>query len=231
MRADYTHIEVVMDKSGSMASIKSDTEGGFNAFMEEQKALPGTATITLTEFSSHGDIHTPWDMIQVQDAPAFQLKPTGNTALLDAIGRSISRLGQTLADMPEETRPEKVIFVIVTDGEENDSREFTLTQIHDMITHQTEVYGWTFIFLGANQDAIQAGHRMGVSAHTSMSYAANAKGVASSYGSVSQLVSLSRSLAPDAVLAFSDADRSAAMGNHPGTAAAAPPPSTFIINP
>jgi hypothetical protein len=241
MKAGYTHISAIMDRSGSMEAIRTDTEGGFNTFVADQKALPGEATISLTEFDDK--IELTWDFLPLQDAPTYHLQPRGWTALLDAVGITINRLGQKLAAMDEVDRPEKVVLVIVTDGEENKSQEYGYGQIAEMIKTQTETYNWEFMFLGANQDAILTGGRLGISAGKSMSYAANSKGVASSYGSVSSKLCAFRSAGADAVLdSFNVADRSMAMGqdlinsgavviptaNVPGTAAV---PTTVIINP
>lgn len=251
MKAGYTHISAIMDRSGSMSSIKSDTEGGFNTFVADQKALPGEATISLTEFDDR--IELTWDTLPIQDAPVYNLEPRGWTALLDAIGITINRLGQKLAAMDEADRPEKVVIVIVTDGEENKSTEYSYGQIAEMIKTQTETYNWEFMFLGANQDAILTGSRLGISAGKSMSYAANAKGVSSSYNSVSSKLCAFRSAAPGAAMPdFDIADRSMALGldttahdsnlallggggtfglDDPQTPGAAGSPTTVIVNP
>jgi hypothetical protein len=160
MKSGYTHIAVVLDRSGSMSFCASDTVGGFNTFVAEQKKAEGEATMTLTQFDTEYEI--VYDFKNIQDVPNLTFVPRGNTALLDAIGRTIQTVGHSLESMPEAERPEKVIFVIITDGKENSSREFKKDQINQLIKTQTDVYKWEFVYLGANQDAIQEGSALGV---------------------------------------------------------------------
>lgn len=191
MKQGYTHISVVMDRSGSMQSIKTDTEGGFNAFMKTQKELPGEATVSMTIFDNSIDvIH---DFINIKEFPDFKLEPRGMTALLDAIGTTINNLVTKLETMAEAEKPEKVIFVIITDGEENSSHEYKLEAISNMIKTQTDDVGWEFVFLGANQDAISVASSMNIAASKSMTYAANKAGVSSSYMSLSKNMTKMRS--------------------------------------
>jgi hypothetical protein len=160
MKSGYTHIAVVLDRSGSMSLCADDTVGGFNAFVAEQKKAEGEATMTLTQFDTEYEI--VYDFKNIQDVPKLTFVPRGNTALLDAIGRTIQTVGHSLELKPEAERPEKVIFVIITDGKENSSREFKKDQINQLIKTQTDVYKWEFVYLGANQDAIQEGSALGV---------------------------------------------------------------------
>ena len=212
MKSGYTHISAIIDRSGSMASIKTDTEGGFNSFLTAQKALPGEATISLTTFDTY--VETVYRMKPIQEVPAFTLIPRGMTALLDAVGMTIRSLGEKLAAMDESDRPEKVIIVIVTDGEENNSQEFTFDAIKQLITQQTETYKWEFVFLGANQDAIQVGGRLGVPKGKSMSYACSSRGIGSTYDSMTGKVTRMRSAAPGTAMEdFDLCDRSAAMAD------------------
>lgn len=208
MKPNYTHLSVVIDRSGSMASIKSDTEGGFNTFIEDQKAIPGTATVSLTTFDTAIDlVHS---FVDIQEFPKFVLEPRAATALLDAIGITIVGLGKKLNDMPEDERPEKVVMVIVTDGEENSSREYTYEKIAAMIKEQTDTWKWEFVFLGANQDAIAVAGKLAIQASKSMTYAANAGGVGSSYKSLSKNFTAMRCSAPGAAtMDFDASDRQA----------------------
>ena len=160
MKSGYTHIAVVLDRSGSMSLCADDTVGGFNAFVAEQKKAEGEATMTLTQFDTEYEI--VYDFKNIQDVPKLTFVPRGNTALLDAIGRTIQTVGHSLELKPEAERPEKVIFVIITDGKENSSREFKKDQINQLIKTQTDVYKWEFVYLGANQDAVQEGSALGV---------------------------------------------------------------------
>ena len=162
MRNDLTDITMIVDRSGSMASIKSDAEGGINTFIEMQKQEPGEALLTLVQFDTHYEfLHSG---IPIKQVPAFTLLPRGGTALLDAVGRAINETGARLAAMDEAQRPGLVVVVIVTDGEENSSHEFRREQIRAMIEHQQVVYKWQFTFLAANQDAFAEGASLGIAA-------------------------------------------------------------------
>jgi hypothetical protein len=200
-----------------MEKIKADTEGGFNAFLADQKALPGEATITLITFDDVVEVE--YSMLPIQDAPTFTLRPRGWTALLDAVGVTIQKLGQSLEAMDEADRPEKVVVVIITDGDENKSREYTFEQIGALIKAQADTYKWEFMFLGANQDAIMAGGRLGIDRGKSMSFAISSTGVANSYSSASSNVSSYRSSNdPGAAMCdFSLEDRSKSMAQDPTT--------------
>lgn len=166
---NYTHIAVLLDRSGSMQSIKSDTEGGFDAFIAEQRKHPGRCDVTLAQFDTeYEEVYAAKPLAGV---PPLQLTPRGATALLDGIGRLINTTGERLAGMPEADRPGAVIIVIMTDGLENSSKEFDLGTVKKMITEQTETYGWTFVYLGANQDAISVAAGLGVAAGQAMTYA------------------------------------------------------------
>jgi len=206
MKPNYTHLAVILDRSGSMTAIKEDTEGGFNTFIEEQKKVDGTATVSLTVFDTKIDqIHS---FVDIQEFPKFTLIPRGYTALLDAVGLTIVSLGEKLSSMKEEDRPEKVVVVIITDGEENSSREYTYEKIAAMIQEQTDTWKWEFVFLGANQDAIAAGAKLNIRASNSMSYAANSKGVGSTYTSLGTNLRAMRSHSAE-TMAFTNADRDA----------------------
>src|SRR5262249_11735119 len=132
---------------------------------------------------------------RLQDAPLLNDKtfvPRGTTALLDAIGRTINVTGKRLAALPESARPEKVIFVILTDGYENSSREFKVEQINDMIRHQRDVYAWEFVFIGANQDAITSASQMGIQAANALTFAASPSGTKHAFGSLTQNIAAYR---------------------------------------
>lgn len=207
MKKNYTEIVVVLDRSGSMQSIKDDTIGGFNRFLKDQKAVPGTAAITLAQFDDQYEVVL--NGVPIADAKELTgetFVPRGWTALLDAIGRTINTTGARLASMADEDRPEKVVFVIITDGEENRSKEFNSQQINEMIDHQRETYKWEFVFLGANQDAIKVARSMGIHQANAMTFAADSAGVSSSYDSFSDNVAKYRSgVSKDA--SFSAEDR------------------------
>ena len=205
MRQDLTDISVVLDRSGSMEAVRADTIGGFNNFLDTQKKQPGEALLTLMQFDTEFDlVHSGRN---VRDVPALTqdtFVPRGLTALLDAIGRTINATGARLSAMPEEQRPSKVLFVIMTDGFENSSKEFHEPQINDMINAHRTKYSWEFVFLGANQDAIKTAASMGIPQKTSMTYATNAIGTQNVFRSASILASTYRATGQ---AAFTDEDR------------------------
>ncbi|HEV3384770.1 MAG TPA: vWA domain-containing protein [Gemmata sp.] len=162
MQQDLTDIVVVLDRSGSMQACKDDAEGGLNAFVEEQKKRPGRAVFTLVQFDTEYEFVHRGEPIS--GIPPFSLVPRGWTALLDAVGRAIAETGDRLARTPETERPGLVAFVIITDGQENSSKEFNKEQIKQMIQHQSDAYKWQFTFLGANQDAFAEAGGIGITA-------------------------------------------------------------------
>ena len=210
MNDNLTDITVVLDRSGSMQVVRDDTIGGFNTFLKEQQALPGEANLTLTQFDDQYEV--VYEAKPIKDAPELNAEtyvPRAWTALLDAIGRTMNATGKRLADMPEDERPGKVIFVILTDGEENSSKEFTKSQVLEMIKKQTDDYSWEFVFLGANQDAIQAGMSLGIQAGNSLTFGHNAQGVKCAFMAMSRGMSDYRSKGMSAQGYFNDDDRDA----------------------
>jgi hypothetical protein len=148
-----------------MNSVKNDAEGAVNQFITDQKAVPGEATLTLVQFDGlHGGGEEWYQVLHDGDiklAPAYELHPRGNTALLDATGRAITATGEKLAALPEHERPDKVIFVVQTDGQENASSDWTVESLREAIKRQTDEYGWQFVFLGMGPDTFQQGHNLG----------------------------------------------------------------------
>lgn len=160
---DLTEIIFVVDRSGSMESIRDDTIGGYNTFLGEQKKVDKPCKVTYTQFDDQYEVvHNGIDIKDVPPLTAETFVPRGWTALHDAIGRTINEVGARLSVTPEHERPGKVLFVVMTDGHENSSHEFNAAQIKEMITHQQEKYQWEFIFLAANQDAVVGGTELGV---------------------------------------------------------------------
>jgi Mg-chelatase subunit ChlD len=185
-------IVCIIDKSGSMGSIRTDAIGGFNTFLQEQKALPGEAKLTLVLFSSNSKtLYNRVDLKEVQELTLSTYFPVGTTALYDALGQTISTIGASLDK--ETDKPDKVIFVILTDGEENSSIEFKKEKVAEMIKHQQEKYSWEFIFLAANQDAFQAGSSLNISASNTANFAATGLGVRDAYESINNLTKSMRS--------------------------------------
>lgn len=185
-----SEIVCVVDKSGSMEAIKTDAIGGFNAFLQSQKELPGDAKLTLIMFNNEYTI--VYDGKPIKDVKPLNGKtyfPNGNTALYDAIGRAIDSVGERLSNTPEDERPEKVIIGILTDGEENSSREYRLEKINEMITLQKEVYSWEVVFLAANIDAVAVAQTLGIHSKDAFNFSATGAGVRSAYADMSRSIS------------------------------------------
>jgi hypothetical protein len=185
-----TEIAVVLDQSGSMQSIKGDAIGGYNAFLDAQKNLPGEATFSLVLFN-HA-VTVPISRVPLSEAKALtelDYHPSGMTALNDAIGMTITRIGAALRDMPEADRPEKVIIAVLTDGAENASQEYTTDAIKKMIEHQESKYAWEVIYLAANQDAFANAEARGIKAANTLNFAATGVGITRGYVDMSTLVS------------------------------------------
>lgn len=190
MKPDYTHISCIIDRSGSMQPLVASTISGFGKLVEEQKALPGRVDFQLTMFNTEVSTYPKEDIQIVPALSPLVYRPEGGTALLDALGATIKGLGEELSAMPEEDRPSKVIVAVITDGEENSSRIYTSRQeVADMIKHQTEVYGWEFIFIGANMDAVAEATSLNIPAANAANYAATDAGVATSYATTSNIMS------------------------------------------
>ena len=153
---DATHIAVLLDRSGSMDAVKDETISGFNYFLKEQKAAGDNASLTLVQFDSESTdvVHEAKPVRDVPDLNGDTYQPRGSTPLLDALGQTINSTGRTLAAIPETNRPDKVVFVVITDGQENASRKFTPALISDRIAHHRDVEKWEFIFVGSNQDHV-----------------------------------------------------------------------------
>lgn len=173
---DETYIAVLLDRSGSMESVKDDTIGGFNQFISEQKSAGDNALLTLVQFDT-GGIDVVHESKRIKEVPQLTqetYQPRGGTPLLDAIGATVHSTGKALAAIPENVRPDKVVFVVITDGQENSSHEHTKAGIKQLIEHQSSKYNWQFIYLGANQDAFDEAGSMGIP----MAAAANYVGAA-----------------------------------------------------
>jgi uncharacterized protein YegL len=160
MRPDLTDITLVIDRSGSMGSIRSDAEGGINAFITGQRQTPGEVLVSLLQFDMEYEFLCRG--VKLNEVRPYRLECRGGTALLDALGRAIHETGDRLAKLPESQRPGLVVIVVMTDGQENSSREYTKAQIKKMIEHQQSVYNWQFTFLGANQDSFGEAGSIGI---------------------------------------------------------------------
>lgn len=206
MKKNKSKIVVVADSSGSMSTIASEMENGFKKLIEEQRASLGECTVSLYRFSDRCECI--YHNADVKMVDSLGLRPGGFTALFDAIGKAVDETGQSLRELPEAERPENVIVLIITDGEENASRYYTAAQVGQKIKHQSEAYNWKFMFLGANQDAILTAKVINIPAATSMTYTTTADGIQNTWTSASQGLTALRS---NVAYSFSDADRQAAV--------------------
>jgi uncharacterized protein YegL len=208
-----TDITVILDKSGSMEARRTDAIGGFNALVDDQKGQPGVATLSLVQFDTTCEVSfTEKAPIDVPALTTETYRPSGGTALLDAMGKTIDATGQRLAAMPPESRPGKVIVVVITDGEENSSREYTYRRVNEMICHQRDVYKWEFMFVGTNQDAIASAAMIGIDAKNALTYGRSGHATRAAYGVVAESISARRAGLSGH---FTDDAREAALAGEP----------------
>lgn len=194
MDSDLTELVCIIDRSGSMHQIRDDAIGGFNAFLEGQQQHPGRARFTLVLFNHNYElVHDGLDLQAATPLDETTYVPQGNTALLDAVGRTIDDVGNRLAATPEDARPGTVIVAILTDGLENASSDYTRDRVAEMIAHQQKKYGWQFVFLAANQDAFQAAKGLNIPAADAMAFAATKVGIREAYQNLTENVSSRRS--------------------------------------
>lgn len=186
-----TEIVFVIDRSGSMVNIKKDMEGGFATFIDEQKKLPGECRVSLYQFNT--SVEHLYASRPISEVPSMEITPSGGTALFDAMGRAIHELGTRLRAEPEEKRPGAVIFVTVTDGEENSSCEYRRDKVREMIRHQEENYHWQFMYLGAHANAFKEAAAMGYTSGKMGMMANNSAGIRGAYTSSSRAVEEYRS--------------------------------------
>ena len=193
MKKNLTELVFILDKSGSMSGLEKDTIGGFNSMLDQQSKVDGECVITTVLFDNRYELlHDRIDIRSVQPITGKEYFVGGSTALLDAIGRTIHKIDTAQKNTTEDYRAEKVMFVIITDGEENASRHFSSAQIRQMIQHQKERYGWEFIFLGANIDAVETAGRFGIDADRAVDYVPDGEGTELNYRMMSQTVATFR---------------------------------------
>ena len=198
MKKGLTELVFILDRSGSMSGLEQDTIGGYNSLLEKQKKEPGEATITTVLFDDHYELlHDRINLKGISPITDKEYFVRGSTALLDAIGRTIDKIGNAQKRTAENERAEKVMIVITTDGMENASREYGYDKIKTMIERQKEKYGWEFLFIGANIDAVETASKFGISADRAANYHADSKGTGVIYDAVSETVCCMRS-APSA---------------------------------
>ena len=189
MNNDLTEMVFILDRSGSMAGLEDDTIGGFNAFVEKQKKTEGEALLSAVLFSDDSEvIYDRVDIRKIEPMTEAQYRVGGCTALLDAIGGAVHHIKNVHKYAREEDRPGKTIFVITTDGMENASRAYSYDEVQRMVKHEQEKYGWEFLFLGANMDAISAARSFGIRADRAVRYRRDSAGTALNYSVVSETV-------------------------------------------
>lgn len=202
-----TLIAALLDRSGSMQGIADDMRGGFDAYIDAERGQPGTTQVTLAQFDDSYEV--VYRNAPIATVPPLDLQPRGSTALLDAIGRFVTEVGAGLAALPEAERPGEVTVLVLTDGHENASVEWTKDAVKQLISQQESVYGWDFVFLGANMDAVDVGADLGFAAGKSLTYDADGDGVLGAWGAVASYSARKRSrgAAPAASIVFDDAER------------------------
>lgn len=213
MMKDYTDITVIIDESGSMHKLKNDVKGSIKKFVEDQRKVEGKCVLTMVKFS---DVIRSDKVIDINEFKELEYEPDNGTALLDAVCMSIKKAGIRFKNMEEDKRPDKVIFVILTDGEENSSTVYNKEQMAEMIKEQEEKYDWKFIYLGANQDAIAVASTYNMRRDISMTYANTEKGLENCMFTASAHVAAYRNSGLDSDLHFSAEDRDLAMEGENG---------------
>ena len=193
MKKNLTELVFILDCSGSMAGLESDTIGGFNAMIEKQKKAEGEAYVSTVLFCSDSTvIHDRVDVRKIAPMTDRDYQAGGCTALLDAVGGAIRHIGNVHKYAREEDRPEKTVFVITTDGMENASHRYTADEIRSMIERQKCLYDWEFLFLGANIDAVETARHYGISEDRAVTYRSDPIGTRLNYEAVGEAVATMR---------------------------------------
>lgn len=196
MKKGLTELVFILDKSGSMAGLESDTIGGYNAMLEKQRAVEGECYITTVLFDNYYELlHDRIDIRAVSPITHKEYQVGGSTALLDAIGMTIHKIANAQKHTAEDYRAEKVMFVIITDGQENSSREYSADKVKALIELEKSKYGWEFIFLGANIDAVETAGQFGIAPDRAQNFHADGQGVELNFRVVSEAVKTFRECA------------------------------------
>ena len=189
MKKGLTELVFILDRSGSMSGLEGDTIGGFNAMIRKQRKADGEACVSTVLFDNESVvIHDRVDIRRVRPLTGADYSVRGCTALMDAIGKAIHHIGNVHKYAREEDRPERTLFVITTDGMENASHRYTAQQVKQMIERQKEKYGWEFIFLGANMDAVATASRFGIGDDRAVTYHSDREGTKLNYEVISEAV-------------------------------------------
>jgi hypothetical protein len=177
MKNNFAYVAIVLDRSGSMEKVRQATIDGFNEFINKQKSIAEECRVLLAQFDDIYEIVFDTDLPDVPKLDGKTFVPRNMTALFDAMGQTIERLGAKLREMPEDDRPDRVLMVTITDGEENASQTFSQTDIKRTVEHQTSRYAWDFVFIGANQDAVLTAAKFGIRQQASLSFTSSPKSV------------------------------------------------------
>lgn len=198
MRKNLTEIVFILDRSGSMSGLEKDTIGGYNSLLEKQKKEDGEAIISTVLFDDRQEVlHDRKDIQKISPMTEKEYYVRGCTALLDAVGGAIHHIGNVHKYAREEDRPEKTLFIITTDGMENSSHRYTYEKVKQMVERQKEKYGWEFLFLGANIDAIGEAAKFGINANCAVEYECDSFGTQMIYHELNETVKNYRAAAPN----------------------------------
>ncbi|MDR1623190.1 MAG: VWA domain-containing protein [Synergistaceae bacterium] len=189
MKTDLTELVFILDRSGSMGGLESDTIGGFNSMLDKQRLESGDCRLTTVLFDHEYEVlHDRIDLKAVSPMTEEEYFVRGSTALLDAVGKTIHKIDSVQERTAEEYRAEKVLFIITTDGMENASRKYTYEKIKSMVERRREKCGWEFIFLGADIDAVETGGRLGIARTRARKYRKDGEGVHKNYHALNEVV-------------------------------------------
>lgn len=212
MKKNLTYLIFVVDRSGSMSTIARDMIGGYNTFIKTQKdAKLGDCKVFFYQFDTQYEaVYEGTDLNAVPELTDKTFIPRGGTALYSSLGKTINSIGKRLSDMPEDERPERVLFITITDGYHNsilegEDKQYDAKEVKEMIVHQTEKYGWDFVYIGANQDAWAIGDAMGIAGNTKFNYVASAAGTAYMFDTLTRSATAYRASVQKKSFDFDDA--------------------------
>lgn len=205
--SNITLIAALLDRSGSMKRIAGDMRGGFDAYIAKQHGQPGSTLVTLAQFDDQYEV--VYQNLDVGTVGPLALEPRGSTALFDSIGRFITEIGSGLAALPADQRPGDVTVLVMTDGYENASTQWTVEAVRALISQQETVYAWDFVFLGANMDAVDVGTNLGFAPGKSLTWDASGEGVEGAFAAMSGYTDRKRSRGdvPLGSIVFDDSER------------------------